>query len=117
MKKACPECGEEFIGRSDKRYCSTYCRSAHNNKINSNVTKLIRNTNNTLRKNRRILEGLNPSGKTKTHRDILTSKGFNFNLLTSVYTTQTGKTYRYCYEQGYMELDNEFYLLVKNEKT
>lgn len=114
MKKPCIECGEEMMGRADKKFCSMYCRSAYNNKLNSDNSKTIRNINNVLRKNRRILEELNPSGKTNIHKDQLSKKGFDFTFITNIYTTKTGKHYRYCYEQGYLELDNNYYLLIKN---
>ena len=34
MKKQCPECGGNIIGREDKKFCSDYCRNAYNNKVN-----------------------------------------------------------------------------------
>ena len=115
MKKECIECGELFIGRSDKRFCSTECRSAFNNKLNADDNKIVRNTNNALRKNRRILQELNPTGKVTVHKNKLLEKGFSFTYFTSIYTTKTGNNYYYCYEYGYMALENEFYLLIKNE--
>ena len=66
-KRKCIECGDSFHGRADKKFCSDQCRSAYNNRLNSDATNFVRNINNTLRKNRRILEELNPSGKTKVH--------------------------------------------------
>jgi hypothetical protein len=76
----------------------------------------MRNVNNILRRNRRILEELNPTGKTKVPRKKLVSKGYNFDYLTSVYQTQNGKTYHFCYEYGYLPLDNDEVLLVKREE-
>jgi predicted nucleic acid-binding Zn ribbon protein len=112
-KKLCPECGREVIGRVDKKFCSDYCRNAYNNKMNRNSNNLIRNTNNLLRKNYRILEEINPNQKTKTTKDILQRKGFNFNYFTSIYTTKNGKVYYFIYDQGYLELDNSYYAVVK----
>lgn len=116
MKKPCLECGDEFVGRADKRFCSDQCRSAHNNKRNNDSSKLIKNINNTLRKNRRILEELNPEGKTTVHKSKLDLKGFSLQYYTHIYTTKTGNTYVFCYDYGYRLLDNDFYLLVKNDK-
>lgn len=112
-KKQCPECGIEVIGRVDKKFCSDYCRNAFNNKINRDSKNLIRNINNLLRKNYRILEKINPEQKTKTTKDFLLRKGFNFNYFTSVYTTKTGKIYYFIYDQGYLDLGNEYYAIVK----
>nr|WP_310993282.1 hypothetical protein [Aequorivita sp. S2608]MDS1298842.1 hypothetical protein [Aequorivita sp. S2608] len=39
--------------------------------------------------------------------------GFNFDSFTSIYTTKSGATYFYLYDQGYLPLDDDFYLLVK----
>lgn len=113
MKKHCLECGLEVIGRVDKKFCSDYCRNAYNNKKNRDSKNIIRNTNNLLRKNYRILEKLNPDQKTKTTKDNMLRKGFNFNYFTSIYKTKNGKVYYFVYDQGYLPLGNSFYALVK----
>ena len=69
-----------------------------------------------LAKNRRILVELNPSGKKKTHRDKLLKKGFDFDYHTNSYTTKAGDVYQFCYEQGYLELDEGFVLLVERSE-
>ena len=113
MEKNCPECGEKIIGRTDKKFCSDYCRNAYHNKANKDSTKLIRNTNNLLRKNYRILEELNPNEKTSVPRTKLLARGFNFEFFTSIYITKTGKQYFFVYDQGYLKLENDFYALVR----
>lgn len=75
MHRKCPECGDRIIGRVDKKFCSDGCRNAHNNRINKDSKNLIRNTNNRLRKNYRILEALNPNKKTKCSRAKLIERG------------------------------------------
>ncbi len=45
MKNTCVECGEEIKGRADKKFCSDQCRSAFNNRLNSDATNFIRNIN------------------------------------------------------------------------
>ena len=113
--KNCLECHEKIVGREDKKFCSDGCRNAYNNKMNKDHTNLMRNINNKLRKNYRILTELNPEGKTKTTKNKLISKGFDFDLMTSVYTTKTGNTYYFVYDQGYMAIENEGYVLVKKD--
>lgn len=113
--KNCLECNEKIVGREDKKFCSDGCRNAYNNKMNKDHTNLMRNINNKLRKNYRILTELNPEEKTKTTKNKLISKGFDFDLITSVYTTKTGNTYYFVYDQGYMAVENEGYVLVKKE--
>ena len=115
MDKSCLECGEKIIGRSDKKFCNDYCRNAYNNQINKDSKNLIRNTNNKLRKNWRILETLNPEQKTKTHKLKLVNLGFDFNLFTSIYITKAGTTYYFVYNQGYLPLDGDYYALVKRD--
>lgn len=113
--KKCLECGEKVVGRSDKKFCSDYCRNTFNNKVNKESKNLIRNTNNRLRKNYKILTQLNTTGKTKVTRRKLFDRGFDFRLFTSIYTTKTGNVYFYLYDQGYLEIENEVYLLVKQD--
>ena len=111
----CLECGDSFKGRIDKKYCSDYCRNTYNNKVNKEAKNLIRNTNNRLRKNYKVLTELNNSGKTKASRSKLIGRNFDFNFFTSIYTTKTGNVYYYVYDQGYLELENELYLLIKRD--
>ena len=113
--KNCIECGEKFSGREDKKFCSDGCRNAFNNKINKDSTNYMRNINNKLRKNYRILSELNVEGKTKTSRTKLMSKGFDFEFFTNILNTKTGNTYYFLYDQGYMALENEYYILVKKD--
>lgn len=113
MQEGCIECGEKIAGRVDKKFCSDYCRNAHNNKINKDKNNLVRNVNNRLRKNYRILEELNPEEKTKTSRTKLLAKGFSFDYFTSIYTTKSGNIYYFVYDQGYLPLEGEYYALVK----
>lgn len=114
-QKLCLECGERIQGRSDKKFCTDYCRNSYNNKVNKESKNLIRNTNNQLRRNYKILSELNTKGKTKVVRNTLAKHNFDFNLFTSIYTTKTGNVYYYLYDQGYLELDNDYYLLIKRE--
>lgn len=112
VEKKCLECGEKIIGRADKKFCSDQCRISYNNKLNSDETNYVRNVNNILRKNRRILLELNTTGKSRVSRDKLTEKGFDFVYYTSTYTTKEGSQYFYCYEQGYLPVEKNYYLLV-----
>ena len=116
MKNKCVECGEEFIGRADKKFCSAYCRSSYNNRLHRDSNSFIRNINNILRKNRRILARLNPKGKARVHRDKLLENGFKFSYFTNEYITKSGNIYRFCYDQGYLEADNGYYTLVVRQE-
>jgi predicted nucleic acid-binding Zn ribbon protein len=111
----CLECGDKILGREDKKFCSDGCRNNYNNRMNKDSTNIMRNVNNKLRKNYRILSEINSDGKTKTTKSKLLSKGFSFDYLTSILNTKTGNTYYFVYDQGYMLLDNDFYMLVKKD--
>ena len=111
----CLECSEKIVGREDKKFCSDGCRNAYNNKINKDNNNFMRNVNNKLRKNYRILLELNPDGKSKTTRAKLLSKGFDFDFITNILHTKSGNTYYFLYDQGYMLLDNDYYMLVKKD--
>ena len=114
-KKECLECGEKIVGRIDKKFCTDYCRNSYNNKVNKESKNLIRNTNNRLRKNYKVLSELNTTGKTKVTRTKLFDQGFDFNFFTSIYKTKTGNVYFYVYDQGYLALENDYFLLIKRE--
>lgn len=115
MKKQCIECGDEFTGRIDKKFCSDQCRNTYNNNQNKDAINYVRNVNNILRKNRRILSELNPGGKAKVMKSQLAAKGYNFNYHTGIYHTKTGKTYIYCYDYGYFEIEKDYLMLVMKE--
>lgn len=112
MAQKCLECGTEINGRIDKKFCDDQCRNTFNNRLKRDQNNYIRNVNNTLRKNRRILAELNPNGKSKAKREEMLLKGFNFNYFTNVYITKDKRTYYYCYDYAYLEIDNDWYALV-----
>lgn len=111
-ERKCLECGQKLSGRRDQKFCSDYCRNTYNNRLNEDATKTMQRINRILRKNRRILEEMNPDGKKTVDAISLAEEGFNFHYFTNIYTTQKGNTYYFCYEQGYTKLENEQYMLV-----
>ncbi len=114
--KVCLECQNPIKGRSDKRFCDDACRNAYNNRLNSNENNRIRNINNALRKNRRILRQVLADEKMiKVNSDYLKKKGFDFEYHTHHLHTSKGQTYLFIYEYGYLPLDGDQYLIVKNK--
>ena len=113
-QKLCLECGESIKGRADKKFCDDQCRSLYNNKANSDTTAEMRNINNALRKNRRILESIvHEDGKAKISKAKILDKGFNFKYHTQTHTTKKGDTYKLCYDYGYLAIENDFMLVLK----
>jgi hypothetical protein len=52
----------------------------------------------------------------KTIKEKLLQKGFLFKYITHLYTTKEGKVYYYCYDYGYLPLDNDWYLIVRRKE-
>ncbi len=111
-ERTCKECSQRLNGRRDQKFCSDYCRNTFNNRLNEDATRYMRRINNILRKNRRILAEMNPSGKKTVDGISLAEEGFNFHYYTNVYETQKGAVYYFCYEHGYRKMDNDTYMLV-----
>ena len=116
--RLCLNCNKPLKGRTDKKFCDDYCRNNYNNQLKSNTINLVRNVNNALGKNRRILENLFIAGEemAKTTRNKLLQKGFQFKYITHTYTNKKGNIYFFCYDIGYLPLESEWYLLVKRKE-
>lgn len=105
------------MGRADKKFCDDQCRSNYNNRQRADDLTQVKIINHILLKNRKILVQLNITGKTKVAKAKLEKAGFNFAYFTHIYETAKGNSYYFCYEQGYLALENEFYLLVKTHEV
>ena len=116
--RLCLNCNKPVKGRTDKKFCDDYCRNNYNNQLKSNTTNLVRNINNALGKNRRILEDMFTPGEdmAKTNKAKLLQKGFQFKYITHTYTNKKGNVYFFCYDLGYLPLENDWYLLVKQKE-
>lgn len=115
-ERKCLECGQKLTGRKDQKFCSDYCRNSFNNQQNEAANQYVRKINGILRKNRKILAELNPTGKKTIDGLSLAEKGFNFHYYTNIYTTQKGGKYFFCYEYGYIKLDNDQYFLIEKQE-
>lgn len=119
-ERLCLSCGKTLKGRVDKKFCDDYCRNAYNNQQNSDRNNLVRNINNILRKNRRILEELLPETEqtVKVQRQKLFEKGFDFQYHTHLVQTQKGSVYHFCYEYGILPIEGtELVLIVKRKDS
>ncbi|MFC5283976.1 hypothetical protein [Pedobacter alpinus] len=117
MEKQCLDCGATVKGRSDKKFCDDQCRSNYNNRIKADGNVEVKKINNILLKNRKILAQLNIEGKTKLPKSKLEKASFNFNYFTHTYETSKGSCYKFCYDQGYLTLENDWFLLVKKQES
>jgi predicted nucleic acid-binding Zn ribbon protein len=116
--RECLACGKILHGRADKKFCNDYCRNAYNNNLKSANSPFVRNINNALQKNRRILESaLGAEEMQKVQKEKLSQEGFNFKFITHTYVNKKGNTYFFCYEYGYLPLEHGWYLVVKRKEV
>lgn len=108
MERKCLDCGDVLKGRADKKFCSDQCRNNYNNRLNKDTNSFVRNVHLLLRRNRRILADLYEEQRIRVHRDALFALGFNFAFFTHTIETSTGEMFRYCYEYGFSQSDDDF---------
>lgn len=114
--KKCHFCDKPVKGRADKKFCDDYCRNSYNNQSKATSNNYIRNISNALKKNRTVLENLLQEQETlKVPKEKLINLGFQFRYHTHIYHNKKGNQYHFCYEYGYLELENSMYLIVKNK--
>ena len=113
--RLCLECQQPLSGRADKKFCDDQCRSSYNNRLNADSSKVVRSINAILRRNKQILSDYCPEGKSKIKKEKLISKGLDSQYHTHTYTTKEGSVYRFCYDYGWLQLDNDFILIVRND--
>ena len=108
----CLQCNKKIVGRSDKKFCDSYCRNSYNNRIVKKKEKMILGINSVLRKNRTILKSINPEGKTTVRAEYLKIAGFDFRYFTHIYASGSGNIYRFCYDYGYLIVDDDKILVI-----
>jgi len=115
----CLACGSIMRGRIDKKFCDDYCRNKFNNLRRMETNSLIRKVNRILQRNRSILEANIPNGEKmrRTTRLKLADQGFRFNHFTHAHTNKKGQIYHYCYDYGWLALDRENCIVVKNREN
>ncbi|CAN5485985.1 hypothetical protein BH11BAC2_BH11BAC2_23260 [soil metagenome] len=117
-EKFCNECGVTIRGRSDKKFCTDMCRNSYNNRVNSDTNNFMRNINNVLRRNRRIMEEILQTESEKVSKSKLMELGFNFQFYTHQQKLRKGLIYHFCYEFGYQVQESDFvYLIQRREKA
>ncbi|MBS2101393.1 hypothetical protein, partial [Carboxylicivirga linearis] len=95
----CPHCNEEITGRSDKKFCSPYCKSAyHYQQSKFKETPLFNKIDTQLKANRKILKSYNKAGKATVHKTDLLAEGFNPKYFTHYWKAKNGNLYLFCYE-------------------
>ncbi len=105
-------CGKPVKGRTDKKFCGDFCRNQFNNQRKAPTNNLIRNINNALSKNRRILEScyFREGGFSKLNKDLLLNLGYQFSYFTHTLKSDKGHVYYFCYDLGFREESDEIIL-------
>ena len=117
MKKTCPECGEEFTGRLDKKFCTPYCKSSYHYRRNrDHENNIFKKIDKQLKLNRRILKEYNKARKSTVRSEVLRAEGFNPRHFTHYWQARNKNYYFFRYEYGFMvtkENGKEKYVLVQ----
>ncbi len=104
MERNCLYCDEPIVGRTDKIYCSHFCKSSyHYEKNKDQPSSLFKRIDNHLKLNRRLLKKYNKAGKSVIRKEILIKDGFNPKYFTHYWKNSKGDVYLFCYEYGFLE--------------
>lgn len=116
-KKQCLECHKIIGGRSDKKFCDPYCKSAYHYKKSLEETPAFYiQVHKQLKLNRKILKNYNKAGKATIRSEVLMKQGFNPNFFTHYWKNTKGDIYLFVYEYGFLkrkEANAEKYILIK----
>lgn len=103
MKK-CPNCNEDVKGRSDKIFCTSYCKSSyHYQESLDKEESLFKSIDKQLKLNRRLLRKYNKAGKAIVRKESLINEGFSPKYSTHYWKNKKGDVYLFCYEFGFLE--------------
>ena len=112
--KTCLFCHEIIIGRSDKKFCDTQCKSAFHNRTPKSAEAYIKNINKAIRTNRSALRKACPNGKATVRKEFLKKLGMDFKHLTHTWKSNGGNLYYFCYDYGYTQtMDPEKVLIIQ----
>lgn len=114
---SCLTCGKTLRGRSEKKFCNLNCKNQYNNELKAQENAEIGRIRGILLKNRRILKAL-AGGKLarRVSGKALRENGFLFHYYTHHYQTKDGKRYAICFDYGYLEVEADWFVVVKREE-
>ena len=99
----CIHCNKELSGRSDKKYCDQYCKSARQYQLKKKDEGLFLSIERQLKKNRTLLKYFNRAGKSVIRQNKLIEAGFNPAYFTHYWKNSKGDVYLFCYEYGFFK--------------
>ena len=116
--KNCIGCHKPVRGRTDKKFCTEYCRNNYHNQMKAADNNLIRNINNALSRNRRILQQTlgEHLSIAKVDKEKLMMKGFMWRYYTHTEQNKKGNHFKFCYDLGYRILNEDQAVIVRKKK-
>ena len=100
----CLNCDEAIEGRSDRKFCSGYCKSNYHYKVNKGKeNSFFIKVEQQLKLNRRILKDYNKAGKATVTVDVLLALGFDAKFFTHHWKNKKGDVYLFVFEYGFLK--------------
>ncbi|WP_126971243.1 hypothetical protein [Gynurincola endophyticus] len=98
--KNCLFCQNKLVGRSDKKFCTEFCRNQFNNHRLTADNQLLKSINIILKRNRNILKHILASDTSPrtVHLNELLQNGFNVHFFTHALISEN--TF-FCYDFGF----------------
>lgn len=115
----CPICGTKLIGRLDKIFCSSACRSLYHRNKNEELLPVTRNVDAILHRNWKILsEYYSSIGQKKFFIELakLSRQGFHVNYFTTTSENSQKKRYYYIYDFAWMMFTDKDVMVIKLNK-
>lgn len=113
----CIECGKEFTGRPDKKFCSRQCKNTYNNRRTSRISRYRRSTINALDRNYEILSHVLAIGATSARTEDLCNLGFRPETVTSHKKGENGHNEYSCYDIVYHQTGMKVFNLHRMEAS
>ncbi|EMY80595.1 hypothetical protein pgond44_10619 [Psychroflexus gondwanensis ACAM 44] len=114
--KICPVCESPLKGRSDKKFCSTKCKSIHQYETRQEKEAFYLEVDRRLKTNRKVLKTYNFRGFTTVRKELLINDGFDPNFFTHYWKNSKGDIYLFVYDYGFLDLKKsgkDKYLIVQ----
>jgi len=113
LKKKCKLCKKEFVGRTDKIFCTLECKSIYHTKLKAVTKHATKSVDKILHRNRSILlevMGKNIHSK-RIPRKVLDEKKFNYAFITSYHINSKDKFVNYVYDFSWMIFSDQEILI------
>ena len=108
----CTYCNTKLEGRTDKKFCTPYCKSSYHYQKNSDKEQsLFQKIDRQLKTNRRVLKNFNKAGLATVRKERLLKEGFDPFYFTYYWKNNKGQVYLFCYEYGFLDLKEKYILI------